>query len=560
MEIEEAPSENAVMETNAPQNAAAALSEEEIEEVPHRDEETLIDNSEAVVFAPGEGQIPLPMWMDEKCEELAFPHIFVGNARDVKRLGPNDRRLSYNEIVKSELLRTDRRAAEPDHLLFVHKKVQLKQLTDGIGIQLKRAAQNGLTAGSARSEGFVSGVIASDNAFRTLQNITGSPPYWEHQKKNVLAMVRQFGICTFFVTMSAAETKWDSLIKILLKTVDGIDATDEQVTNTDWEKRAELIRKDPITCARYFDHRFKEVKRTWFTTVGPFGRHKIQHMYHRIEFQHRGSPHVHMLLWLEDAPQYDPDNNENFEDIVQFIDSIVSTNSDDQDVQEIIGYQTHKCSQTCYKTRLAKQEKRCRFGAPFPPMKATVILTPLADEVDAKEKERLNNIMKDMKTLLNDRQTQDFVSTLSFEELLEQLNIDEETYILAVRSTINVNKVFVKRAVKDRRVNPYCKKIFVCMQSNMDIQFILDPYACVNYIVEYINKPARGISRLLRTCVENLRAGDSGIRHQLKCVCNCFYNGSEVCAQEAAWCRCGLLMSVCSVGVEFINTSKSEVS
>lgn len=150
-------------------------------------------------------------------------------------------------------------------MLFVHKKAQLRQLSNSINIQLKKGAQTGVTAAQARSDQWVSEVVAKDNAFRILQPITGSPAYWEHQKKNVLAMVRQFGICSFFVTLSAAETKWKDLLKILLKAVDGVDADDEAIENLSFEKKAELIRKDPVTCARYFDHRFKEVKRTWFT-------------------------------------------------------------------------------------------------------------------------------------------------------------------------------------------------------------------------------------------------------------------------------------------------------
>lgn len=205
MEIDENPEEALPMETNDPHTAADV---NEAQDFTNFDEETLINNNDAVSFAPGEGEMPLPVWLDDQCEELAFPNIFGGHPRDVKKLGPNDRGLSYNDIVKSELLRSDRRAAEPDHLLFVHKKTQLKQLSNSINIQLKKAAQNGVTAGEARRDGWISDIVAQDKAFRTLQSITGSPAYWEEQKKRVLAMVRQFGICTFFVTLSAAETRW----------------------------------------------------------------------------------------------------------------------------------------------------------------------------------------------------------------------------------------------------------------------------------------------------------------------------------------------------------------
>ncbi|KAG5685151.1 hypothetical protein PVAND_014343 [Polypedilum vanderplanki] len=44
-------------------------------------EETLLDSNEGLNFAPGEGQIPIPMFLDQYCEELSFPTIFFGTAR-----------------------------------------------------------------------------------------------------------------------------------------------------------------------------------------------------------------------------------------------------------------------------------------------------------------------------------------------------------------------------------------------------------------------------------------------------------------------------------------------
>ena len=30
----------------------------------------------------------------------------------------------------------------------------------------------------------------------------------------------------------------------------------------------------------------------------------IQDFFYRVEFQHRGSPHIHMLVWVGEAPKY----------------------------------------------------------------------------------------------------------------------------------------------------------------------------------------------------------------------------------------------------------------
>lgn len=146
-----------------------------------------------------------------------------------------------------------------------------------------------------------------------------------------------------------------------------------------------------------------------------------------------------------------------------------------------------------------------------------------------------------------------------FKDFLNKLGCSHETYIRVLRSQLKTNKVLIKRSVNDTRINAFSPKILMCMRSNMDIQFVLDAYACVCYIVEYINKPGRGISKMLHACLQSVRNGNCSILERLKKLGNCLYNGQEISAQESAWCRLQLPMSCCSVFVEFINTSLAKV-
>lgn len=89
-------------------------------------------------------------------------------------------------------------------------------------------------------------------------------------------MVRQFGIFTFFITLTAAETHWQELLRILKKTVDGED--DADVSELEWIEKSRLIQSDPSTCALYFNHRVREIMKTWKNcTDGPFGEYEIVH-------------------------------------------------------------------------------------------------------------------------------------------------------------------------------------------------------------------------------------------------------------------------------------------
>ncbi|KAG5666197.1 hypothetical protein PVAND_017659 [Polypedilum vanderplanki] len=516
-------------------------------------EETMLDSNEGIQFAPGEGQIPIPMFLDPYCEELSFPTIYFGKARHSQ---PKGIRLSYEDIVKSELQRYDRRACRADHLLFMHKKSQIKQLMGQMNIVFRKSAQtHNITASQAANKQYIDQSICKDNAYKFMSAITGSPAYWEQQKKKVLGMVRQYGIFTVFITLTAAETHWPELLVILKKTVDKEDISEEEASDLSFQEKARLIRTDPATCALYFDYRFKEVQKTWHNvTGGPFGTYRIIHYFYRIEFQHRGSPHVHMVIWLEGAPIFVPHDLISEQQVVEFIDFISTTNTDDLEVSDLIKYQKHKCSHTCKKTARGKIE--CRFGAPFRPMDRTRILYPNDDELDGNTQKKIQNINKHLKELLNDKSEE--IGT--FDDLLTKLNCTLDEYLQAARVKLKHPTIFVKREPKNTRINVYNKKILLCMRSNMDIQFVLDPYSCIGYIVDYVNKSSRGLSKLLRECVEDAKKGNYSLKERLKSLAHILYNSSEICAQEAAWCRLRLAMCRCSDAVEFINTNHSSVS
>ena len=61
------------------------------------------------------------------------------------------------------------------------------------------------------------------------------------------------------------------------------------------------LRSNPVTAARQFDYRLQMFMKTLI--LGPSQAiGQIQDYKYRIEFQQRGSPHAHMLIWVKDAP------------------------------------------------------------------------------------------------------------------------------------------------------------------------------------------------------------------------------------------------------------------
>jgi hypothetical protein len=66
------------------------------------------------------------------------------------------------------------------------------------------------------------------------------------------------------------------------------------------------------------------------------------------------------------------------------------------------------------------------------------------------------------------------------------------------------------------------------------------------------------MSELLRKVVAEAEAGNIPLKEKLQKVGHTFMRGSEVSAQEAAYCVLGLPLSMCSRDVEYINTSIPE--
>ena len=89
----------------------------------------------------------------------------------------------------------------------------------------------------------------------------------------------------------------------------------------------------------------------------------------------------------------------------------------------------------------------------------------------------------------------------------------------------------------------------------MDIQFVLDPYACAVYILTYITKGQRGMSKLLRKACEEAKKGNKNIVNKVRHIGNKFLNAVEVSAQEAVYLVLQMPLRRSSREFQFINTS-----
>lgn len=171
----------------------------------------------------------------------------------------------------------------------------------------------------------IDNLVAHDAGYRVLSNIRSSPSYWETKKKELMALLRQLGKPTFFLTLTANEKRCPELLQVLYKYHYNKDITLEEAMNMDDAIKTEMIRKDPVMCARYFDYKAKKFMNCLKKQFSVFGKYRVIDSYARVKFQMRGAPHEHIMLWIEGAPSFDPENSEESEEkCMQFIDEFIS--------------------------------------------------------------------------------------------------------------------------------------------------------------------------------------------------------------------------------------------
>ena len=75
-------------------------------------------------------------------------------------------------------------------------------------------------------------------------------------------MITQLSLPTWFMSLSAADTRWTDLLRMLAKLSDGIEYSEKELDAMTWQEKSKLVQKNPVTCSRYFEHRVQEFLNT----------------------------------------------------------------------------------------------------------------------------------------------------------------------------------------------------------------------------------------------------------------------------------------------------------
>lgn len=334
---------------------------------------------------------------------------------------------------------------------------------------------------------------AIEDVHLIMRNVRGSSAYWRSALTDLIAQIRCLGPPTYFITLSCNDLNWNDMRIALLK-ADGREDVDP--SNLTINETQLLVEKYPVIISRHFMIRLNAFMKFIKNTDGILGG-KVKDFWWRIEFQNRGSPHAHMLFWIEDHPDLETPEG------VEVLERVVSCQMPEEgsDLYELVKKcQVHHHTDTCNKN---DPNVVCRFGFPRRESNVTKIIGTTSDEF--------------------------------------------------VRN--NGRTCVLKRTRQERWVNNYNPTILELWEGNMDIQPCGTNEAVAYYVAKYLGKAEpENMDPGFAQAIREIRREETDISRKLFKICMKILNERQISACEAVYRLCHLHMRGSSRKTVFLNT------
>ena len=365
-------------------------------------------------------------YLDVMCFPTLFPTGKFGEHH------PRTVKLSHSEYIKSRLLNKDSRfRKEPQYVFYLLWQKEMRELSAGIYNLLKCTRSQPMTVSTLLNQVKTSDDTLEANLCTMLQSVRGTKQYWFIRQSELRCMIREWGSPTFFLTFSCAEYEAQDITNYLRK-VNNVPSSYDI---------GRLCTEDPISVSRQFSLKFHAFFQQVLVKSEVLG--KVDHFYWKKEYQNRGAPHYHVLLWIRDAPVIDQDEpGKVLAWIQERITCQIPDSESNPDLHRLVTrYQMHKCSAYCKRKRKCSGNTfitRCRFGFPR----------------QVCENPKLNSVQESLKS---------------------RRRIYE-----------------LPRSESEVRVNDYNPLLLMLWKANMDIQFVAESsLALAHYVSGYVTKAER---------------------------------------------------------------------
>ena len=417
----------------------------------------MTDKYPEITVAPGEGQQPISVLFDKGWDVKAYPHLHNAdgsNGKDHER----DVKLTDQRYFIQRITNREKRFSDcPEYLFSAVGYIEQLQLNRNIqlsGTRGKKVTENSETAS-----------FELNDEYRVLENIKGTPKYWQTARYEVLAKNDNFGAFQFFFTLSCADLRWKEGFASIIKEkgfkvryeVSNRSGHWENIIevkhNGAWkpikdfvkedleESLHEILRGNVVASTRYFNQRVQ----TFINTILLAKSNPMcaQFYSYRVEFQERGPGHIHGVIWcnlkkLERLVmiegklknQDNPDKGmkhplKGLSDIFQklrtdelmdedakeilatFIDSFITVSTNPDIVGEDVAKSAEEVNKHHHTKTCQKFSTECRFHFPKYPAPHTIIAQPMKDsgKKRTKKMEKHSKILEAVKEIIEDEKS-----------------------------------------------------------------------------------------------------------------------------------------------------------
>ena len=360
---------------------------------------------------------------------MCFPVLFPTG--EFGQFHPHEHKLSHSEYIKSRVLNKDSRfRKDAQYVFYLLWQKEMKQLSAGVYNLLKTTKMQSMSVRMLLDQVNTSDEHLEAHLCTMLQSVRGTKQYWFLRHSELKCMIREWGSPTLFLTFSCAEYESPDITEFLMK-VNNVPPS---------YNIGKLCVEDPISVSRKFSLKFHAFFRKVLINGEVLG--KVDHFYWKKEYQNRGAPHYHVLLWIHDAPVIDRDEPEH---VLKWIQERITCHIPDKDGSPelhrlVTRYQLHKCSKYCKRRKKCGRSyiTRCRFGFPRP-VCANAALNPVQESLKSR------------------------------------------------------NRIYqLTRTESEVRVNDYNPLLLMLWKANIDIQFIAEAsLALAHYVSGYVTKAER---------------------------------------------------------------------
>ena len=217
---------------------------------------------EKIQIAPGEYGTFQNWGEDVFLEEKAFPHLFpygVGGYLSTNLEG-KDAPQGFSNYVRSRIMSADPKYPQDYFYLFFLLQVkELVQLKNCKTTYLRQARKLPNLTKNDVMNFEKTNIPRYNRSFEVFKNMRGTSMYYQDAKKNLMAVLRQNGCPSLFLTLSSAEYQWKELVRQIIETEWKQKVSMEYVLSLSESERNGIITRSAVQSTVHFQKRVQKI-------------------------------------------------------------------------------------------------------------------------------------------------------------------------------------------------------------------------------------------------------------------------------------------------------------